>query len=133
MARSYRKLSREFQLTTSRRGRPNASRVGHDQEAVSTHDLTKRSTNFYDFWHCFLKFQLTTSRRGRLDSTNIVVWAIVVSTHDLTKRSTLQVPQKAMLAGCFNSRPHEEVDLYFLFPFFIFTPCFNSRPHEEVD
>ena len=54
-------------------------------------------------------FQLTTSRRGRLRSYYLL--------------ANLQ---------CFNSRPHEEVDIppknNVRCPF-----CFNSRPHEEVD
>ncbi len=101
-----------FQLTTSRRGRrweallprwwnlhfnsrpheevdvcPLKFLVGHS--AISTHDLTKRST----FNGC-------------------VPFAYVfISTHDLTKRSTFSRPAQRLSFLYFNSRPHEEVDL----------------------
>ena len=77
-----------FQLTTSRRGRRYADKVYEGDYFVSTHDLTKRSTDI-------------------LGSSLI---SIFVSTHDLTKRSTAFLPLLLVLLACFNSRPHEEVD-----------------------
>ena len=55
-------------------------------------------------------FQLTTSRRGRHSIVRAVIWLFI----------------------CFNSRPHEEVDLQRL-QCILETERFNSRPHEEVD
>ncbi len=56
---------------------------------ASTHDLTKRSTVFLP------------DQRLRL----------VASTHDLTKRSTGSLRASPERSRCFNSRPHEEVDI----------------------
>ena len=77
---------------------------------ISTHDLTKRSTEDGLIEVCFVD----------------------VSTHDLTKRSTLQRFHRFFSGGCFNSRPHEEVDLWHR-ALGNQCNCFNSRPHEEVD
>ena len=103
----------EFQLTTSRRGRHSIVRaviwlficfnsrpheevdgkgitLYYDTE-VSTHDLTKRSTFIPSLIpDRNLLFQLTTSRRGR---------PTLAFEHNMTEKG-------------FNSRPHEEVDLY---------------------
>ena len=124
-------------------------------EAVSTHDLTKRSTKFRNEM-CETKamFQLTTSRRGRHTLSRAAAWVIErfnsrpheevdhvpydfteimdVSTHDLTKRSTSTFRSTALYLGCFNSRPHEEVDDTASASAMV-NACFNSRPHEEVD
>ena len=100
---------------------------------VSTHDLTKRSTGTSEFTFSGKKFQLTTSRRGRHlcqkksyhracvsthDLTkrstlisSLLLRYISVSTHDLTKRSTRYNGSLSLLRVCFNSRPHEEVDI----------------------
>ena len=61
----------------------------HTVYDVSTHDLTKRSTS------------TDSPHTGNLD----------VSTHDLTKRSTLRCLLSGLYQQCFNSRPHEEVDV----------------------
>ena len=77
---------------------------------ISTHDLTKRSTNLQ---------RLTQHRRN-------------ISTHDLTKRSTIHLTAAENHEKHFNSRPHEEVDRSHS----VRTAPemdFNSRPHEEVD
>ena len=144
-----------FQLTTSRRGRRTIWFGTESFINVSTHDLTKRSTDI-------------------LGSSLI---SIFVSTHDLTKRSTASADGSKMQVRCFNSRPHEEVDYdpasektreigvsthdltkrstsaYLVsqaqLEFQLTTSrrgrhsivraviwlfiCFNSRPHEEVD
>ncbi len=123
-----------FQLTTSRRGRrweallprwwnlhfnsrpheevdvcPLKFLVGHS--AISTHDLTKRSTfnGCVPFAYVFISTHDLTKRstRDRYDS------AIYkhISTHDLTKRSTFSRPAQRLSFLYFNSRPHEEVDL----------------------
>ena len=98
---------------------------------ISTHDLTKRSTIFALLCDSF-KF---------------------ISTHDLTKRSTLYCQISPSKPTYFNSRPHEEVDAFLFRPgnahIFQLTTSrrgrrrscgsstvewyFNSRPHEEVD
>ena len=58
-------LPLRFQLTTSRRGRRMWNDSRWHTTNVSTHDLTKRSTNTVNFITVLLMFQLTTSRRGR--------------------------------------------------------------------
>ncbi len=78
-----------FQLTTSRRGRHVDSQNGCMQRALSTHDLTQRSTQ-----------RLLQS----LIDENL-------STHDLTQRSTSGVISAVQRQKSFNSRPHAEVDL----------------------
>ena len=55
----------KFQLTTSRRGRPTVTVNTAEIIVVSTHDLTKRSTNLIMLPIGTTAFQLTTSRRGR--------------------------------------------------------------------
>ena len=112
----------------------NALGVSLPCSSVSTHDLTKRSTLCSCCRRQDLKsFQLTTSRRGRRQATSSKLMGHMmfqlttsrrgrpfvrnvnktptVSTHDLTKRSTMRL----------------------LSPLNIFPKCFNSRPHEEVD
>ena len=102
-----------------------------------------------------LMFQLTTSRRGRQNIKRHGLYKFLVSTHDLTKRSTEGRSETKRLDGCFNSRPHEEVDptvqhiMHLLTvvsthdltkrstPYSLICSAiicsFNSRPHEEVD
>ena len=79
-------IVRTFQLTTSRRGRPiekfvnlkpenfnsrpheevdDNRNIRHRLQHISTHDLTKRSTNYPPRSERSWTFQLTTSRRGR--------------------------------------------------------------------
>ena len=79
--------------------------------SVSTHDLTKRSTE---------------AKREK------ILNVIAVSTHDLTKRSTGVLLCYFLGHFRFNSRPHEEVDAG-MTGWQTFAICFNSRPHEEVD
>ena len=99
-----------FQLTTSRGGRHympenevatlHFNSRPHEEvdrhitrltclHAISTHDLTRRSTFMIVFLDSLIIFQLTTSRGGR----RIVCFTgrkyVDISTHDLTRRSTL--------------------------------------------
>ena len=60
---------KEFQLTTSRRGRHCWLCWRKLLLVVSTHDLTKRSTSKRGTLLYLKEFQLTTSRRGRLQLT----------------------------------------------------------------
>ena len=62
----YRRTRIQFQLTTSRRGRRTSASMATAAMAISTHDLTKRSTIAAAIMikHT-TTFQLTTSRRGR--------------------------------------------------------------------
>ena len=78
-----------FQLTTSRRGRHVDSQNGCMQRALSTHDLTQRSTQ-----------RLLQS----LIDENL-------STHDLTQRSTSGVISAVQRQTSLNPRRHAEVDL----------------------
>ena len=55
----------KFQLTTSRRGRPIVLARYVNRWYISTHDLTKRSTDDPEGEPEEKPFQLTTSRRGR--------------------------------------------------------------------
>ena len=55
---------------------------------ISTHDLTRRSTEDFENLVRSDTFQLTTSRGGRLLlQTYLREWE-TISTHDLTRRST---------------------------------------------
>ena len=99
-----------FQLTTSRRGRP-----------LYFSGSAGRNV-----------FQLTTSRRGRRQRYKGICPVCGVSTHDLTKRSTFLRACLCLKRLRFNSRPHEEVDVFCSWPN-AGHKCFNSRPHEEVD
>ena len=56
---------------------------------ISTHDLTRRSTNLNLDWLLDTVFQLTTSRGGRHLFLCAVIYGVYISTHDLTRRSTL--------------------------------------------
>ena len=85
------KLRLIFQLTTSRRGRRQYVSYGDTDVLISTHDLTKRSTG-WTVGVCDVK---------------------KISTHDLTKRSTNPISSHTTSVVYFNSRPHEEVDLFF--------------------
>ncbi len=104
------KVTRFFQLTTSRRGRPTFWCEGTLEEILSTHDLTQRSTGE-------LKRELSN---------------VKLSTHDLTQRSTLRLERKKGFQKTFNSRPHAEVDGG-ISPLSENQNSFNSRPHAEVD
>ena len=101
--------------------------------SISTHDLTKRSTALRVISQPSLSaFQLTTSRRGRPIFTQQPRGTLIFQL-TTSRRGRPHSPCIATLPkGYFNSRPHEEVDLYrgagrhcIIY--------FNSRPHEEVD
>ena len=77
---------------------------------ISTHDLARRSTVPHD------------------PETGL----LIISTHDLTRRSTKSNASTILNGVNFNSRPHEEVDLWHR-ALGNQCNCFNSRPHEEVD
>ena len=99
-----------FQLTTSHGGRHIRDIWLIYCRALSTHDLTRRSTR----------------------SNLISEFLYKLSTHDLTRRSTLYRKARKSFLISFNSRPHTEVDHtpdYYL----ILCHPFNSRPHTEVD
>ena len=77
-----------FQLTTSRRGRLEASVVFPSTVLLSTHDLTKRST--LQVAISVLVIHLSThdlTKRSTVIRVHSGYW-ITLSTHDLTKRST---------------------------------------------
>ena len=78
----------EFQLTTSRRGRPKQQPLCAErmefQLTTSRRGRPTRVNNFYEIQ----QFQLTTSRRGRPFPLNATESPLFISTHDLTKRST---------------------------------------------
>ena len=78
---------------------------------VSTHDLTKRSTAVSRRWAAQMEFQLTTSRRGRLGAMILTGGALVFQL-TTSRRGRRTCRNTALYLGCFNSRPHEEVDIY---------------------
>ena len=144
-----------FQLTTSRGGRLLAAPLKIFTSAISTHDLTRRST-LCSFPLCF-SFRYFNSRPHEEvdDFVSFREQIEVISTHDLTRRSTRIPFCPQYRREHFNSRPHEEVDFdeVALMPeSFVFQlttsrggrrgcpsesrtgySYFNSRPHEEVD
>ncbi len=77
-----------FQLTTSRRGRRWQSAGFFMTYAISTHDLTKRSTVGFRVWATHRKYFNSRPHEEVDDALRHVVAHIVISTHDLTKRST---------------------------------------------
>ena len=125
-----------------------------DDVFISTHDLTKRSTqvpevinrlveNFNSRPHeevdtAYLQtpleyrlFQLTTSRRGRQFDVLAILLPVTISTHDLTKRSTLKIFIRTItlifqLTTSRRGRPAQKNMQHG-------KEDFNSRPHEEVD
>ena len=83
---------------------------------VSTHDLTRRSTN--ESTTLILNNIVSTHDLTRR-STGILsqdTWRKIVSTHDLTRRSTSARAMVDLLPMCFNSRPHKEIDQINSFP-----------------
>ena len=143
-----------FQLTTSRRGRRLLAILLNLSFCVSTHDLTKRSTSVSFMVVRLSTFQLTTSRRGRRDYNykTCSSWSFQLTTS--RRGRLLNYAMSNAVVRRFNSRPHEEVDVYLpysstsLSVFQLTTSrrgrlqsplwlcaCrrFNSRPHEEVD
>ncbi len=121
-----------FQLTTSRRGRPyfilspGCSRSFNSRPhaevdstardgvyplcALSTHDLTQRSTSFQVCWipAIHLSTHDLTQRSTAILTTSCRRNAL--STHDLTQRSTRLFHVQYSHSPPFNSRPHAEVD-----------------------
>ena len=104
----------------------------HRSGTVSTHDLTKRSTDvvlLFDSGYIVSTHDLT---KRSTTATRGVLTRIAVSTHDLTKRSTSQDFTSIWKMQEFQlttSRRGRRCNLLFLFP----CRSFNSRPHEEVD
>ncbi len=121
-----------FQLTTSRRGRPNLIRPGIRSACLSTHDLTQRSTEQDRKAPCKW-FPFNSRPHAEVDAVIFrVCTALCLSTHDLTQRSTEQDRKAPCKWFPFNSRPHAEVDG--IFPAISDAgKSFNSRPHAEVD
>ena len=77
-----------FQLTTSRRGRPDDAHNGSMRTCLSTHDLTKRST-IYSHTNTVRPRSFNSRPHEEVDASNIdPIQVDDLSTHDLTKRST---------------------------------------------
>ena len=130
--------SRNFQLTTSRRGRrfhdpfrqfPRSFNSRPHAEVdftvipneiirnLSTHDLTQRST--CDSGRICLgrdNFQLTTSRRGRLSRTNTANMKVIFQL-TTSRRGRRLHSAHFTIEVTFNSRPHAEVDVLPPLPF----------------
>ena len=85
----------QFQLTTSRGGRPNGVVRYIGLLHISTHDLTRRSTRLL---RCILSNRLHFNSRP----------------HEEVDLSLYVVP---LAFKYFNSRPHEEVDLQIFLPY----------------
>ena len=144
-----------FQLTTSRRGRQRLRSNYNQTTAISTHDLTKRSTvTESGSRQKSYKFQLTTSRRGRpspsMQADHTYIFQLTTS-----RRGRRKLVARWNLWNYFNSRPHEEVygeggvEPWIEQPFQLTTSqggrpasaahrsewsdYFNSRPRKEVD
>ena len=68
----------------------NSEIVDQGQVLISTHDLTRRSTSSFSTISTFCDniFQLTTSQGGRPISVEVFANVLPISTHDLTRRST---------------------------------------------
>ena len=102
------------------------------RSAISTHDLTKRSTRQTtdgDGYKGISTHDLTKRSTGNSQAMSN---PILISTHDLTKRSTRYLDDLLLKESYFNSQPHEEVD-HQLYMILERSQYFNSRPHEEVD
>ena len=99
-----------FQLTTSRRGRPDRPHGIDDQGTFNSRPHEEVDGTFSVPDESSKTFQLTTSRRGRHRIRINDRYGIHLSTHDLTKRSTLHFHKLFLVHQSFNSRPHEEVD-----------------------
>ena len=99
---------------------------------ISTHDLTKRSTNRL---LSLLVFQLHFNSRPH-EEVDFGRLAPRTNALNFNSRPHEEVDQAACTERCnqshFNSRPHEEVD-FIAFAAFAGSKHFNSRPHEEVD
>ena len=65
--------------------------VKNGNAVLSTHDLTRRSTELVAACISFYLFQLTTSQGGRQALVDIAIERLHLSTHDLTRRSTLWI------------------------------------------
>ena len=100
-----------FQLTTSRRGRPQPVNTMLYLTFLSTHDLTQRSTTSRG--HIQPNSEPFNSRpHAEVDKRICRHWnGILLSTHDLTQRSTTHGIREKKDPSSFNSRPHAEVDL----------------------
>ena len=104
---------------------------GYDGD-LSTHDLTQRSTSFQVCWipAIHLSTHDLTQRSTAILTTSCRRNAL--STHDLTQRSTRPESGSFRIMLSFNSRPHAKVDVS-VFLSRVFRLSFNSRPHAEVD
>ena len=142
-----------FQLTTSRGGRHQWDWRHSQYHYISTHDLTRRSTEstWYFSWTTIISTHDLTRR-----STWVITFCVTItniSTHDLTRRSTN--PNYIYIGGSIfqltTSRGgrHSLLNTLIYFSTFQLTTSrggrrletmvfwiqkyFNSRPHEEVD
>ena len=123
-----------FQLTTSQGGRPVLALTVDLCCALSTHDLTRRSTVVIPTQLIIgISFNSRPHKEVDFEEVHITIAGVHLSTHDLTRRSTCRSrnnPKKEDLSthdltrrstiwlhDCdrvtipFNSRPHKEVDL----------------------
>ncbi len=101
---------KNFQLTTSQGGRQELIRGELHSPVLSTHDLTRRSTNYFLLSSSHIKLSthdLTRRSTGFKFRDGDDLW---LSTHDLTRRSTACSPSTHASSNTFNSRPHKEVD-----------------------
>ena len=141
-----------FQLTTSRGGRPGKKTQHNPYNCISTHDLTKRSTEYYKSTSATELFQLTTSQGGRP-----FMPVIIASRHlhfNSRPHEEVDVVSKVLDATCSSfqlttsrgGRPIRTTDFSQILPFQLTrrstrfchvrplqASYFNSRPHEEVD
>ncbi len=148
-------FAKAFQLTTSRRGRQHPVSICGKQGScfnsrpheevdyqapklllsinVSTHDLTKRSTEcrMHPSTH-HLMFQLTTSRRGRRGTLFYPVFSQLFQLTTSRRGRPMQHSQSSGTA-MFQLTTSRRGRQFFLFLISREHMGFNSRPHEEVD
>ena len=121
-----------FQLTTSRRGRPLQLCVKRLPFCLSTHDLTQRSTLHYNIlWYIFQSFNSRPHAEVDKSGGN-GQRALFLSTHDLTQRSTFL---RIFVMRLVSLSTHDLTQRS-TFWLYVCIPCirsFNSRPHAEVD
>ena len=100
-----------FQLTTSRRGRPFHAVDGLGIIDLSTHDLTQRSTLQGSGYNTPDRLSTHDLTQRSTYSSRCGAAQDYLSTHDLTQRSTVLLLDGTICITAFNSRPHAEVDI----------------------
>ena len=131
-----------FQLTSSRRGWHTLLNGSSFANGISTHILTKRMTVLFPYWVCChnISTHILTKRmtpkcvslsiplcisthiltKRMTDCGNYKTRFYDISTHILTKRMTLISMLIHNMLHYFNSHPHEEDDLSYLFYLLLF-------------